>query len=969
MPLYDFELIEEREIPELNSRGRLYRHKPTGAELLSIESDDENKSFGISFRTPPSDSTGVAHILEHSVLNGSRKYPVKEPFVELVKGSLKTFVNAFTFPDKTVYPCASQNLQDFYNLIDVYMDAVLHPLIPPHILDQEGWHYELEDLEGEMIYKGVVYNEMKGVYSDPDSLLEDACQQSLFPGHVYGLNSGGDPAVIPNLTYRQFVDFHHSYYHPSNARIYWYGDDDPEERLRRTSEYLKEFQALEVASDIPLAEAFSQPVWVEKAYAVSDEEQAKHYICLNWLLTENADPETNLALNILHHILIGTPASPLRKALIDSGLGDDLVGGGLEWHLRQLSFSTGLKGVAGGDLDKVEKLVEDTLDRLAAKGLDPDTVTASMNTVEFSLRENNTGQFPRGIFSMLKALTTWLHDGDPFALLAFEKPLKAIKTRLDAGEAYFEGLIERYFLGNSHRSTVVLKPDPSLNQRLAEEENARLQSVRARMSEEELRGVIENTKKLKAIQETPDTPEALATLPVLELADLDKENKEIPIEVSRIRDAQVLFHDLFTNGILYLNLGFDLHRLPPEYIPYLNLFADGLVKMGTNKQDFVKLSQRIGQQTGGISPGLFVNTIHQTEMSTAYLMLNGKATVDKTGEMLTIMQEILLETNFDDRERFKQILLESKASLESTLIPSGHSYVNRRLNGKQHEAGWVSEQINGVSQLYFLRQLQKEVEEDWFTVVAKLTEMQQILFAQRALICNVTLEAGDWEQVQPQLAAFVEALPAAAVDVQTWQPDFEKQAEGLSIPAQVNYVGSSTHLYDHGFSLHGSIAVIKNYLRTTYLWEKIRVQGGAYGAMVVFDINTGVLNLLSYRDPNLLTTLDNFAGVPGFLRSLELSDGELTKGIIGAIGEIDAYLLPDAKGYTSMARYLTQFDDDVRQTYRAQILGTSQQDFKDLADVLQVAWQDNQIVVLGSAEAIEQANQQKPGFLTVNQVM
>lgn len=969
MPFYDFELIEERQLPELNSRGRLFRHTATGAELLSIENDDENKVFGISFRTPPSDSTGVAHILEHSVLNGSRKYPVKEPFVELVKGSLKTFVNAFTFPDKTVYPCASQNLQDFYNLIDVYMDAVLHPLIPPHILDQEGWHYELDDLDGEMIYKGVVYNEMKGVYSDPDSLLEDACQQSLFPGHVYGLNSGGDPKVIPNLSYRQFVDFHHTYYHPSNSRIYWYGDDDPDERLRLSSEYLKEFQALEVQSEIPLSKAFTQPVRVVKPYAVSEGETGKYYITANWVLAENAEPQLNLALNILTHILIGTPASPLRKALIDSGLGDDLVGTGLEWHLRQLYFSAGLKGVAETDLDAVEKLIKDTLRQLVQEGFDKETVAASMNTVEFSLRENNTGQFPRGIFTMLKALTTWLHDGDPFAILTFEEALAAIKEKLAAGESYFEELVRQYFIENPYHSIVVLQPDTLLNQRLAEEEAERLQAVRSQMSDEELQAVVENTKKLKAIQETPDTPEALATLPVLQLEDLDKQNNEIPIEVSQIKDARVLFHDLFTNGILYLNLGFDLHQLPQEYIPYLNLFADGLVKMGTQQQDYVRLAQRIGQHTGGIGPGLFVNTIHQTDESTAYLMINGKSTVEKAGEMLAIIREMLLETDFDNRERFKQILLESKAGLESSLVPSGHSYVNRRLNGKLHEAGWLNEQINGISQLFFLRQLQQQVEQDWPAVVAKLNEMQQLLFTQPALLCNLTLEAEDWDRVQPQLAEFVEAMPAGAAKVQPWQPDFEREAEGLSIPAQVNYVGSAYSLYQHGYQLHGSIAVIKNYLRTTYLWEKIRVQGGAYGAMVAFDLNTGELNLLSYRDPNLLSTLDNYAGVPQFLRSLDLSQGELTKGIIGAIGELDTYLLPDAKGYTSMARYLTRFDAEARQTYREQILGASQADFKALAEVLQAAGQEPQVVVLGSAEAINKANQQKPGTLNLKQVM
>ncbi|MFN2145308.1 MAG: insulinase family protein, partial [Anaerolineales bacterium] len=431
--LHGFELVKEQAIPELNTTGRLYRHLATGAQMLSMVNDDENKVFSINFRTTPQDSTGVAHILEHAVLNGSEKYPVKEPFVELIKGSLQTFVNAFTFPDKTCYPCASQNLQDFYNLVDVYMDAVLHPLIPAHILDQEGWHYGLDEESGNLVYKGVVFNEMKGALSDPNDLLGEINQQSLFPDNLYRHNSGGDPVNIPDLTYKQFKNFHETYYHPSNAYIFWYGDDPEEARLEKMAGYLAGYSHLKVDSAVPLQEPFEETLHLTEPYATGDEEEPKYYVAVNWGLDEQTDSEKVLGLGILSHILVGTSASPLRKALIDSGYGEDLVGGGLNSWLRQQVFSTGLKGVQQEHTAKVEDLIDQTLQDLANSGIDPNMVAASMNTVEFQLRENNTGSFPRGIGLMLSALTTWLYDGDPFEPLAFDASLAAIKQRLAEG--------------------------------------------------------------------------------------------------------------------------------------------------------------------------------------------------------------------------------------------------------------------------------------------------------------------------------------------------------------------------------------------------------------------------------------------------------------------------------------------------------------------------------------------------------
>lgn len=967
---HGFELVRERMIPELNTKARLLRHLKTGTQLLSMENEDENKVFGITFRTPPSDSTGLPHIMEHSVLCGSRKYPVKEPFVELLKGSLKTFLNAFTFGDKTCYPVASQNLKDFYNLIDVYLDAVFYPLIPPHTLDQEGWHYELESLDAPLIYKGVVFNEMKGAYSSPDSLLYRYSEKSLFPDTTYGVDSGGDPEEIPNLTYEQFKKFHDTYYHPSNALIYFYGDDDPEKRLELIDVYLREFEPLNVNSAIELQAKFDEPRHVTYPFDASEaEDEDKSMVTINWLLTETIDVQTTMALEILGYILTGTPASPLRKALIDSGLGDDLAGADMQDQQRQIYFSTGLKGIASEDAKAVETVIMDTLRALVKDGIDPDTIEAAINTIEFALRENNTGSFPRGLALMLAALATWLYDADPMERLAFEGPLNAIKDSLQTNKRYFEDLIAHHLLNNAHRTVVLMEPDSELRQRKEVAERARLDSVRAKMTEDDLLRVIENTRKLKKLQSAPDSPEALAKIPVLSLEDLEKQNKLIPMELLDAYGTSVLYHDLFTNGILYLDVGFNLHMLPQEYLPYLPLFSQALLEIGTEQEDFVKLSQRIGRKTGGIYTTSLISAIRERQDSAAWMFLRGKSTVAHAGDMLDIMSDVLLTVKLDNQDRFRQMLLEDKAGQEAHIVPAGHSVANARLRSRFNEADWVNEQMGGVSYLFFLRKLAREVENNWPDVLGKLETIRRMLINRKAMICNVTLDAENWVRLQPKLNAFVEALPAAEFKVAQWSPVFSEDDEGLTIPAQVNYVAKGAPLYQLGYKLNGSIGVITNYLRTTWLWERVRVQGGAYGGFCSFDQRSGVFSFVSYRDPNLLGTLDNYDKTEDFLRSLELDSSELAKSIIGTIGDLDAYQLPDAKGYTSLVRHLVGDTDEFRQRFREEVLSTSVADFKAFANVLGQVKDQGTVVVVGSQEAIEDANKRLPHPLQVTRVL
>ncbi|MCO6453193.1 MAG: insulinase family protein [Caldilineales bacterium] len=964
---HGFALIKETEIAELNTYARLYRHTQSGAELLSLSNDDENKVFGVTFRTPPEDSTGVAHILEHAVLAGSRKYPVKEPFVELLKGSLKTFVNAFTMPDRTCYPVASQNLQDFYNLIDVYLDAVFYPLLSPHTFKREAWRYELTEDGQALEFKGVVFNEMKGVYSDPDSQADMAARHSLFPGHIYGLDSGGNPKNIPDLTYEQFKRFHDDFYHPANARIFFYGDDPEEARLEILDGWLCEFTEHPVDSHIAMPAPFAAPIRMEET--VSAGEDGSAYVIVNWGLTDSTDAELNLGLGILGRILVGTSASPLRKALIDSGLGEDLAGFGMEGELVQSAFSTGLKGIDLAQADAVESLIFETLEKLVKEGIDPRTVEAAMNTTEFHLRELNTGGFPRGLAVMLASLSTWIYDGDPLSPLQFEAPLADIKARLAAGEPYFESLIERHLLQNPHRTTLILRPDPGLGEQWEAEEAARLEAAKAAMSDADIQAVIEEAEEQIRILETPDSPEALAAIPRLTLADLDRENKLIPIAVSAHKGSDILYHDLFTNGITYLDVGMNLGVVPQELLPMLPLFGRALLDLGTEHEDFVSLSQRIGSKTGGISDSLFLTASLHSERPVAWLFLRGKAMADKTADLLDILHDVLTSARFDNRERFRQIVLEEKSGQEASLIPAGHGVINSRLRSHFDAANWAAEQTGGVSQLFFLRELARQVESDWPGVLDRLETLRSLLVNRQDMLWNVTLDAENWAQVQPQIHALIEKFPARPSNPASWAHAQPLPFEGLTIPAPINFVGKAANLYDLGYKLHGSVHVITGYLRTTWLWDRIRMHGGAYGAFSLFDQRSGVFSYLSYRDPNLAATLQNYDRTGEFLRKLDVNDDELTKGIIGTISALDAHLLPDAKGFVSMQRHLLGETDEFRQRVRDEILSTTAADFRAFADVLDEVSRAGHVVALGSQAAIEQANASREDKLVVTKVM
>jgi len=963
-----FTLLRDEEIAEINSRALLYRHDKTGAEVLSLVNDDENKVFGITFKTPPADSTGIAHILEHSVLCGSEKYRVKKPFVELLKGSMHTFLNAMTFPDKTAYPVASANLKDFYNLVDVYLDAVLFPLLTEDTFAQEGWHYELDDRAAPLVYKGVVFNEMKGVFSSPDSVLHDLVQRALYPDTSYGQSSGGDPKAIPELTYEAFRRFHRTHYHPANARVVFSGDDAPDKRLALLDAYFSRFEAAPAEADVALQPAFSAPRQVSGNYAGTIEAGRRRdgMASVNWMLAPPTGREETLSHGLLSYLLAGTPAAPLRKKLTESGLGESMIGGGISTWLRQPMAGFGLKGIDPADADKVESLVLETLAELAETGFSAAEREAAINTFEFHLREHNTGSQPRGMSYMFTALGPWLHGGDPLAPLGFEAALAALKEKAATG--HFEREIRRLFLDNPHRVTARLAADPELGAREAEAEAAKLAAIRAGMDAAALEDVLARTERLKLLQETADRPEELEKIPTLTLADLDRAIRTVPTEESAASGAQLLYHDLATLGIVYLDLGFDLHGLDTDLLPYLPLFGRALLQTGTSREDFVSLTQRIGSATGGIAQHRGLATRQDGDGTAAWFFLSGKAVGGRVEAMLAIMRDVLLDAQLSNRQRFRQLALEEKAGFEARLVPGGNGIVDLRLKSGLTEAGWIAEQLGGVSYLDFLRALVERIDNDWGSVEQALLAIRDSLVNRNGMVVNVTADGALWQAVRGALAGFVADLPGRDAAPAGWAIAPQPRSEGLIIPAQVNYVGKGANLRALGYRGSAAASVALRYLNTTYLWDKVRVQGGAYGGSSRFDLASGNFAFLSYRDPNLLKTLDAYDGAAAALRA-GIGSTDLTRSIIGVVGDLDRPQFPDAKGYAAMWRRLTGTSDAIRQQRRDEILGTSEADFRELADALEAVVRAGHVAVLGGEAAITAANAQRPGLLVVRKVV
>jgi len=961
--LHGFTCKRVEYVKEFGCTGYLFEHDKSKAQLISmVQPADENKTFGVVFRTPPENSNGIAHVLEHSVLCGSRKYPVKEPFAELLKSSLQTFLNAFTMPDRTFYPVASCNLQDFYNLVDVYLDAVLHPraVSDPNVLKQEGWHYELENKEDPLKYKGVVFNEMKGVYSDPDNAHSRLAMQSVFPDNPYGADYGGDPKEIPDLDFDYLRNFHKKYYHPSNAKFWFYGDDPADKRLELLDSFLKDFDSIDVDSVVPPQPLFAEPKRVTGEFAVGEDEDIskKTIMSVNWVIDKGqTDLQTSWSLSFLNYLLMGTPASPLYKALVDSGLGSRVIGGGLYEGLLQPIFSVGLKDIAVDDVEEVEEVITKTLSELVDGGFPEDAVKAAINTIEFRSREMNTGRFPKGLALMMASVERWNYDNDPFEPLRFEEPLADLKDRLAKGEKIFETLIQEKLLNNPHKVVVESRPNKEYAKKVEAEEKSRLEEHKKTLDDAMLDEVLQESKLIKDLAEKMDTPEDLATVPRLSLDDIAKEAPTVPTE-ERGSSPTVLVHPLPTSGVVYLDVAFDLSKVPERLLKLVPFFSTALRQLGTSKGDFVDLTQRIGRDTGGISASTTCMSQKDSDKALTYLMMRGKAMSDQVPQLVDIMQELSLMVDFDNKERVVQLLRQAQAGARSQLLSSGHMVSALRLGSQTSEAGWINEQWRGLTQYKYICGLLETIEAgNWDTVAAELKELQECIFTQSSCsVLNITCEDEHVSGAQAALEAFNASLPKdASGSAELLVPTLKKASEAIVVPTQVNYVGKGGNLYDGDYKLHGSAFVVNKYLGMTYLWDRVRMSGGAYGANCQFDRRSGNFTYWSYRDPNLEKTLTTFDEAPQFLKGLEVTDEELAASIIGCMGDVDAYLLPDAKGYEAMLRYLLGEDQDYRQKLRDEILSTTAKDFNRFGETLQSVTENGGICVVASKDAVEKA--------------
>ncbi|MGV7219982.1 MAG: insulinase family protein [Nitrospinales bacterium] len=954
---HGFKLIRKENIAEINSLSLIFEHEKNGAEVIFLENDDDNKVFSITFRTPPGNDRGVAHILEHSVLCGSKNYPVKEPFVELMKSSLQTFLNAMTFPDKTMYPVASRNAQDLSNLMSVYLDAVLYPKITEETFKQEGWHYELESSEADLVYKGVVFNEMKGVFSSPESVLDRDLSHSLFPDTTYGCESGGDPEAIPDLTYEEFKTFHQKHYHPSNSRIFIYGDGDTEEYLKFLNDkYLKDFERAEVASSISMQKNFDEARRKVAQYPVGKDEtiEKKTFVAVGFKMGNSSDHEHCLSMNILSHILIGTQASPLRKALIDSGLGNEVIGGGFDDNRAETSFTVGLNGTEKENEETIVDLIFITLKDLAENGIDENTVTASVNTTDFKLREANFGGFPKGIVYNIQALASWLYDNDPLMHLKYDEVMQKIKE--ESRNSYFEKLIKKYFLDHNHRSVIVLAPQQGLGEELESITQEKLKEFKSTLDQKKVDELIEETRILKEMQMKPDDPEALATLPCLKLKDVSGTIPIFPLEIKSESSPIILFHDLFTNKIAYTQLAFNANAIPQDMIQYLPLFGKLILGMGTKKNDYVQMAQQIGIRTGGISGSHYsVVARNAPEDILSYIMFRGVALTEKLEDLYGLYAELFGEYSFDNHQRLSDIIKASKADMEASIVPHGNNYVSSRLGSYHSKMGKYDEITGGITYYKFMEELQQRVEKDPAEVADKFDQVAKVLFTRDNLMANITSEQSDYPQFEKRTNELANIFPKSLANPIQLEFDSVPVNEAFPTTSTVQYVGKGINLFDLGYKHSGKFNVLKSILRTGYLWDRVRVRGGAYGSSLSLDTITGDFALVSYRDPNLTETLEVYDEISDFLENLSLPDEEFEKIIIGCMGQLDPPLTADRKGSVSMAEHLTGVTHEYKQQRRDELLSTTLNDIKSYAGIFQQVKEKGNICVLGNEEKISKA--------------
>lgn len=954
-----YELVREEKLPGIHSNGFLLRHKKSGARILLVENDDNNKVFSIGFRTPPPDSTGVPHIMEHSVLCGSKNFPAKDPFVELVKGSLNTFLNAMTYPDKTVYPVASCNDKDFKNLMHVYMDAVLYPNIYEHeeIFRQEGWCYQLDSLEEPLSYNGVVYNEMKGAFSSPEGVLDRVILNTLFPDTSYANESGGDPDDIPDLTYEQFLDFHRTYYHPSNSYIYLYGDMDMEERLDWLDrEYLSFFDEKEVDSRIRFQEPFGEVKEHTFSYSIaSDEpEEENTYLSYNKVIGTSLDRELYLAFQILDYALLSAPGAPLKKALTDAGIGKDIMGS-YDNGIYQPIFSVIAKNAEESQKEEFVELIEKVLSGLAENGIDRKALEAGINYHEFRYREADFGNYPKGLMYGLQMMDSWLYDEtEPFMHVEALKTFEAMKTKMGTG--YFEELIRRYLLENTHGAIVIVRPEKGRTARLDAELAQKLQAYKESLSQEEAELLVSRTHQLEEYQSEPDTEEDLNRIPVLERKDISREITPIYNEEMTISGTPVVFHEVETNGIGYVDVMFDLSGVAAEDLPYVGILQSVLGIIDTEHYEYGELFNEINMHTGGIGTALElyndVTNVREKAFKATF-EIKGKALYPKLSRTFEMMGEILSASKLSDTKRIREILDMLKSRLLMKFQSSGHTTAALRALAYASPSAQLKDMTNGIAFYEKVNEILEHYEECREKLSEKLSELSKRIFRPDNLMVSYTAARTGLAGMEELLCGLKSKLYTETPEETACIIHCEKKNEGFKTASKVQYVARTGNFIDNGASYTGALQILKVILSYDYLWQNIRVKGGAYGCMSNFT-RVGDGYFVSYRDPNLKRTNEVYEGVVDYLKGFTVSDRDMTKYIIGTMSNIDQPLTPAAKGERSMNLYMNKVSADMIREERNQILDATQEDIRSLSRVAEAILKAGQICVIGSEEKIEE---------------
>ena len=956
--LAEYEILDEHRVEDVQSDGFILKHKKSGARIAILSNNDDNKVFYIGFRTPPEDETGVPHIIEHTTLCGSKKFPVKDPFIELAKGSLNTFLNAMTYPDKTVYPVASCNDQDFKNLMDVYLDAVFNPNITKYeeIFKQEGWHYELTGKDDELKINGVVYNEMKGAYSSPDEVLSSQIYRSLFPDNTYSKDSGGNPEYIPKLTYEAYLDFYHKYYHPSNSYIYLYGDMDVVERLEwLDKEYLSLYDYKKVNSEINKQPAFDEIKNVEAQYSITmdDSQENKTYLSYNRVVGDTLDEMLYQAFDVLDYALVSSPGAPVKQALIDAGIGDDVYGS-YDAGILQPVFSFVAKNANASQADEFESIIENTLKEVVKTGINKEALLAGINSSEFKFREADFGQFPKGLLFGLNCLDSWLFDDmKPFIHLeclgTFAKLRKAVDTD------YFEKLIQEYLLDNTHGSSVTVKPKRGLGNEREEALAKELSDYKASLSDEEIKKLIEDTEHLKKYQEEPSSDEDLRKLPMLTRADMKKNAMPFSNIEDELLDVKVVRHDIESNGIDYISFLFDAGDFAQSELGYLGFFTNALGLVSTEKYSYTDLANATNIYTGGISTGTAShpdikdrnNFVFKFEVKLKVLEKN----LDKA---LELMEQMLLSSDFTDTKRLGELVAQIKARLQANLSSSGHLVAAMRSMSSFSRYALYQDELKGIAFYRSICHIEKELSESPKRVSDKLAAIAKKLFARNRMLISFTGNNEAYCNAKPSLEKVIAGFDKMSAIGNQAEVHFNTAKEAFIDASQIQYVAKTGDFICEGYEYTGALRLLRIILSYDYLWINVRVKGGAYGCMNTF-LRSGESYFVSYRDPNLSDTLDVYDRIPEYIKSFSPDERDMTKYIIGTFSALDTPMNPEAKGNRSLSAYLEGITYEQIQKERNEILNAQPEDIRRLADLVEAVLKKDSICVIGNENMIKES--------------